>query len=432
MTRIISRLKSWFSQAPAARAYLLKYGLRQTMIRVFDALVRSPQHGSLVALNCWLDNDSNKILIKDACSQGLAKPSVALIGSLDLPQCKKYRVVQKVEQLGGQHNCTVKIASHQDVPRAFDALQLATAVIFYRVPDSEVFQGYLKEAKRLGIPVCYDIDDPIFSRAIYTANANLATLSGSEKKHLLNDTAKYLAAMKQCDACIVSTPGMLEAATRYIDAPVYLWRNAIDAQSLAIAKELAPSNCDEVVPQTLRIGYMSGSRAHDLDFELIVPALKRILETHSHVELVLAGHAKLPKPLEAFSSRISRRPFTSYRGYFQTISEVDIVVIPLLHDAFNACKSAIRFLEAGLLQKPTVVSAVGDFLHLVKDQETGFLAYSTEDWIDALDTLVRSAEIRTSTGAQAKSEILSQYTSTVIASRLSPDLLALLTGASHE
>lgn len=433
MRRIIQRLQSLFAHMPAARNYFRQHGLRQTIIRVFDAIVRSPQHDSVVALNRWLDNDAPRAPAPPAISPiGLAKPCIALIGALDLPQCKKYRVVQKIEQLNGQYDCRVIVSAYQDVPRSFDAMQLATSVLLYRVPKSDILDGYLKEAQRLGLQVIYDIDDPIFSRAIYQANANLSTLAKAEKVHLLNDTQNYLAAMRSCDAVTVSTPGMLDAAREYVDCPVYLWRNAIDEESQAIVAEVlsnTPTPKDSQPPLTL--GYMSGSRAHDLDLESIARPLARVLEQHQEVKLVLAGHCSLPPALIDYKDRIVRKPFSNYRGYFESILNVDIVLIPLLTDSFNACKSAIRFLEAGMLRKPCVISAVGDFLNIANDTQNARLAYDEDDWVAALSDLLLSPELRTRLGQNARDHILSTQTAGAIAGSLNSTLIEQLTGGRH-
>ncbi|MFA5940162.1 MAG: glycosyltransferase [Sinimarinibacterium sp.] len=426
----LTAAKALLSRLSAVKTYLRVHGVRLTLLRILDELVRGRHRGGIVDANRWLDNASAQSPRPPLDPRGLHRPSVAIIGALDLHQCRKYRILQKIEQLDA-HGCRAVISSYFDVSRSFDALQLATAVIFYRVPDGSLFQAYVDEARRLGLPIAYDIDDPLFCRTVYTTNANLQTLSSAEREQLVGDCRHYLAAMQRCDAAIVSTPGLVDVASPYLDGkPVYLWRNAIDAETRAICNDVAAAST-RGSDGLLRIGYMSGSRAHDLDFQLVAGALARTLGDYPHVQLVVAGHSGIPESLQTFGPRVSTRPFSNYRGYFQTLSEVDIVVIPLLTDPFNACKSAIRFLEAAMMEKPCVISTVGDFLNIVAHGKTGYLAESEADWTASLADLIESEDRRRSVGAAARQDVLTRQTSAAIAELLDPTLLQMIKGGVH-
>lgn len=398
-------------------------------MRIAEVLLHGSQP-SAVVVNRWIETVTKAGLPATVDAACLSRPSVAIIGALELPQCRKYRILQKIEELAA-HGCSAVVSNYFDVPRCFDVLQLATAVVFYRVPDGALFQAYVGEARRLGIPVTFDVDDPLFCSTVYSANANLQTLSRAERDHLVSSCRDYLSAMRCCDAVIVSTPGLAEVATPYMEGkPVYLWRNAIDAESRSICEDVRVSSSPRPAGQ-IRIGYMSGSRAHDLDFEVIGNALARVLAKYPHVEMVIAGHAGLPEQLKPFEHRMSVFPFSSYRGYFQTLSEVDIVVIPLLSDTFNACKSAIRFLEAALLGKPCVASMVGDFLNVVVHGKTGYLADSEADWEASLARLIELEDERKTIGANARESVLAHQTTDAVASALDARLLNTLRGGAN-
>ena len=60
------------------------------------------------------------------------QPTVAIIGDLNLPQCKKYRVIQKIEAL--QDSGIRCNHSHWlDIPRSLNLLQTATHAILQRL-----------------------------------------------------------------------------------------------------------------------------------------------------------------------------------------------------------------------------------------------------------------------------------------------------------
>jgi hypothetical protein len=277
---------------------------------------------------------------------------VLIIGDLNLPQCKKYRVVQKVEALE-QAGIPANYSHWLDIPRCTMLMQTATAVILYRVKQDELISAYCDEARRLGIPVGYDIDDPLFDAAIYGANNNLNTLNPTEKDQLLSACASYAAAFSYADFAISSTPGLAKVIAQHFPRPVYLWRNAIDRETRH-ARLQADLNRFVGASETVRIGYASGSRAHDADFSEAEPALLKILDEYPECELSIIGYHTPSKALKAYSARISHIPYQDYSFYLQSMSSFDVSIIPLLPSGFNECKSAIRFLESAIVGVPTI------------------------------------------------------------------------------
>ncbi len=98
-----------------------------------------------------------------------------IIAELSVPQCAKYRVWQKKELLEsvGFH-CTV--TDWRDTGGSLSALQVCAKVIFYRAPATPEVLDLIKEARRLGVPSLWEVDDAIFDEATYSKNKNLETL----------------------------------------------------------------------------------------------------------------------------------------------------------------------------------------------------------------------------------------------------------------
>ena len=428
---MVSLFRTIRSKSQLARAYYLRHGLRAAARRAFQEIWREQVENTPDGANSWMLSLPKEGLGSDVTADPLVQARVAIIGALDLPQCKKYRVLQKAEALEG-HGCLVDLSSHEDVPRAYDRMQLATSVVFYRVPDGPRMRGYIDEARRLGIPALYDMDDPVFSRRVYEANRNLLSLLPGERSHLLDNTQAYLSAMRRCDGFIASTPYLARLIEEGVGGPVYLWRNAVDSESSMIAREFlgdGTSDADET-NRPVRIGYLSGSRAHDADFQVAAEPLANLLSSNAHLKLVVAGYATLPEPLVPHEARIERRPFTSYRSYFETLRSDDIVIVPSLADEFNESKSAIRYMEAALVERPCVASKVGDFRNVV-GENTGFLADSADAWQRSLQDLIDSPSERLSMGRRAREHVLSNYETRLIAEHLDHGLLDSLRGGRN-
>ncbi|MCB1705766.1 MAG: glycosyltransferase [Halioglobus sp.] len=336
------------------------------------------------------------------------RPTILIIGALDLPQCKKYRVSQKVEYFHtigwGCHYC-----HYNDVHRAISYLQIATALIFYRVPSCAQFGEYLEEASRLGVKTFYDIDDPIFNATVYAENKNLDHIAPHERSHLLASADDYRGAMMKVDALILSTAYLQALAREDFGMPAYLWPNLADAATLSIARNLAERDVDEH-PRRVIIGYASGSRAHDEDFKIVAEAVADVLDLYDNVDLQVIGYAVMPPALERFKGRINTRPFAGYVKYFEAMNSIDINIVPLVEDRFNACKSAIRYIEASLCSVPTVASSVGQFSEIIDNGKDGYLAGSRETWVAALGELVNNSALRLQMGEAANANIQAHHT----------------------
>ena len=356
----------------------------------------------------------------------MGRPKIAIIGDLNLPQCRKYRVMQKLEALGGL-GISADYSHWEDVPRSMGCLQLATFVIFYRTRMGNLFKLYIKECERLKIPFSYDIDDPIFSEEIYRANKNLDHLDPSEMSALLDSAELHLQAMLACNFVIVSTPRLQREAQKLTNKPVFLWRNAVDEETINALSHLT-NTPDQASPENGRVGivYASGSRAHEADFREIEAALSEVLDRHPNVQLTVIGYLNLPDNFARFEDRIVVEPFIDYVGYMEILARSNINIIPLIPDDFNDCKSAIRYMEASLVKLPTVASKIGDFQHIIDHGRSGFLASSDAEWKQILQSLILDQELRNRVGAAAEVNVVGELVVAKVANELPGGLQDLL------
>lgn len=340
----------------------------------------------------------------DAAPALFGAPSVLVVGALDLPQCKKYRVLQKVEycELAGW---SCHYASYLDEARVLSYLQMATVLILYRVPGGAELDVYMTEARRLGVQVLYDIDDPIFDTSVYSENRNLDYIDPSEKDAILASAPLYRDAMAQADALIFSTTYLADLARQQFSAPCFVWRNLVDATTFSAVEHLALP-VDDPKAQCV-IAYCSGSRAHEEDFRVAADALLELLTRRDEVVLRVIGFAEMPQSFDRFGDRVQQLPFSSYQQYMQALAGADICIVPLVADRFNACKSAIRYLEAALCEVPVVASAVGQFEELVDSGVNGVLVEGRADaWLAALGELLDDSRQRQALAGAARRDVL--------------------------
>lgn len=84
----------------------------------------------------------------------------------------------------------------RDQEGAREALQLADCVLFYRIPMAEHGPDLYAEARRLGLPILYDIDDLIFHKAALAAHISRLCLRDEHAAVMLNAADAYLRAME--------------------------------------------------------------------------------------------------------------------------------------------------------------------------------------------------------------------------------------------
>jgi glycosyltransferase involved in cell wall biosynthesis len=161
----------------------------------------------------------------------------------------------------------------------------------------------------------------------------------------------------------------------------------------------------------LVIGY-AGSQSHTYDFQAVIPAIRHILtEYDDKVSFKFMGY--IPDGLRGAPGicHISD-PVDSYRQYADILmkSEFDITLAPLKNNAFNQCKSNIKFLEYSACGYPGIYSAVGPYADSVTHNETGLLVdNTTEAWASAMESLINDAALRGKLGQNACRHVKTDY-----------------------
>lgn len=343
-------------------------------------------------------------------------PRVLIIAETSIPQCLKYRVVQKQEafrRLG--IDCTW--VSWTDAQACRAGLQTCSHVILYRVPAHEAVLGLIDEAKRLAVTTAWETDDLIFDEAVLRESRTLARIDRRTFASLLEGAALYRRAMLACDAAIASTTGLADAMRRAGMGEVHVVENGLDEQTIRVADAIAARRESTVDDGLVRIVYGSGTNTHDIDFEEAAPAIGRILDRMPQSRLRLIGPVAIPEGLKRHADRIERLAATGYEEYLGLLGECDISIAPLEDFVFNDAKSNIKYLEASAIGLPSVCSPRAAFATAITDGIDGFLCDDDDAWEAALGSLVADAGLRRRIGAAARAGIRRRYAPERIARR---------------
>lgn len=283
------------------------------------------------------------------------------------------------------------------------------AVVFYRVPATRQVLDLVDQVRRRerAVPVLYDVDDLIFDPELKDQVHGLANLPQAEIDLWWRGVARYRTTMEAADMFIGSTTELCRHATAVTGLPARRFANGVGTL-LAQASDDALQR-----PRTdgpLRIGYFSGTNTHDADWAAVEPAVLQVLRAHPDVELWLGGLVEPTAAAAELSDRIRRLPFVAWSELPGLLRDVDVALAPLTEASqFNEAKSAIKWLEAALVETPVIASPTEPFREAIDPGRTGFLAASTEEWADAMTALLDDVGLRRRVGTQARREALLRW-----------------------
>lgn len=343
-----------------------------------------------------------------ACPPALhrRRRKLAIIGDLNLPQCRKYRVEQLAEFWQAQE-VDVDFAHWQDVPRATAILQDATHLVCYRLRSQPVVSMYLYEARRLRLPILYDIDDPLFSVSAYETYGNMDVLDPGMRAQFAADAPAYLDVLNACDIVSVSTPGMAAHTAQLTARPVHLRRNFADRSTLDAGEQAMRLSLDN--QGMFRVAFASGSRGHEADFAVIAAPLATFLAADPRRRLMILGYFDRSRLPGAAARQAECHDFSDYESYLRLLAQADCAVMPLTDDIFNRCKSAVRAIDAAAVGVPAICSDVGDFPNLIDPDRTGLIARSPQDWARALVRLSADPNGARAMGLRARRMLESRW-----------------------
>ena len=156
--------------------------------------------------------------------------------------------------------------------------------------------------------------------------------------------------------------------------------------------KVVPRNKTKVV-----IGYAATQHTHMKDFEIVAPALKRILEENKDT---IEFECFFDNKPEEFRNNLNFKCLGSITGldnYYTFIAnrKWDIGIAPLEDTNFNNAKSDVKYREYAALSIPGIYSDIEMHREIVKPNITGLLCNNTEySWYNGLKLLINYGSLR--------------------------------------
>lgn len=278
----------------------------------------------------------------------------------------------------------------------------------YRSADEAIIRKLHDDAKKLDIPVIYSMDDFIFD---YEAVRNLDFLHKPGYENYEAYCKKIFQTMNICDGFISSTNALKERMeSSFPNKKVAVNRNVASQEMKNLSlKTLHESKSGEII-----LGYFSGTTTHDTDFAGIQDVILELMKEYKEIRLFVGGFLKLSDIFDGYQERIIRSDYVDYRKLPQLTSQVDINLMPLESSVFHVCKSENKWMEAGLVRVPTIVSWNEELGQIIHDGEDGFLCKNIEEWRRKLRLLVEDDKLRKVMAENVHQRVLKEYTTETI------------------
>lgn len=254
---------------------------------------------------------------------------------------------------------------------------------------SESILALVDKAKRLGIPTLFETDDNYFA---------LEFING-EPVHKKSENKVLSSIVKKVDKVLVYSNFMY-------DLCLNMNKNVELLNTYQIVKK---SEIKDNSTKVRKIGFM-GSLKKDLDFQVVVPAIEKLLVEYDDVLIEFFGFV----PVELLNNpRVSSYDFNpDYESFIGTFTKRNwtIALAPLANTDFNKSKTNNKYREYSAARYPGVYSNIETYSLCVIDGVNGLLVDNKEEsWYQGIKKLLDNDNLREEIRNNAYKDIKNNY-----------------------
>lgn len=320
----------------------------------------------------------------------------------DVNATSRYRVEHVMEQLsvvGMAADCV--ITTQINGPGSIDWGAYGAVVVF-RMQFTPLVGELILFGKQNGLPVYFSIDDYIFDFE-RTKDLPLTVFGfGYSPWQLVSHNIGRT--MDACDAHILSTDYLSNAARRFFGKDTHTLRNVYSAEQLSHA--LRADACIVKKPGTVTLGYYGGAITHSYDFMRIEDVVVRLMQEHAHLHITFIGPWTRFRKLEPFAHRINYYGMRGWRELVYTTATFDFVVMPLRDEPIHLGVSENKWMECGLVGVPAVAQKTPELASVIRHGENGLLCESQADWYENLSRIITDDDLRNRIAQNARAHML--------------------------
>lgn len=239
-------------------------------------------------------------------------------------------------------------------------------------------------AKRLGVPIVYDVDDPVFLPYRSPMNGWFSLLKFPRKTYTLFRLSSHVIAINE----------LIAAEAKKYNSAVTIIPNCIDVE------RYQPRAKEPGAP--VRLVWM-GSHSTMPNLATIAEPLKRLQETHqTPLRVIGAGAVDLPD----VTAEVRQ---WSAATEVSDLQDGDVGLVPLTDLDWNAWKfffKTVQYMAVGL---PVIARRLGSNSEIIKHGVNGFLVETPDEWYNCMRELATNHALRLQMGAAARATVVERY-----------------------
>ena len=228
--------------------------------------------------------------------------------------------------------------------------------------------------------IVFDFDDAVFLRDSYSSKG-------------IDDPGRLRRFRAICNAsdAIVAGNGFLAQNARLASAKATIATipTCVETNAYPLKQQHPANNTFDLV--------WIGSSSTLNSLKLIEPCLEAIGEAYPQVQLkIICDRFPVFKKLRTLEC-----PWTA-REEIQHISQADAGICHMPDDRWSEGKCGLKLLQYMAAGLPSIANPVGVHKEIIIHGKTGFLADTKDQWLNALDTLLKNSELQREMGLNAR------------------------------
>jgi len=251
-----------------------------------------------------------------------------------------------------------------------------------------------KKFSRSKAKLVFDFDDSIWLSNVSDGNRNL---------EFLKDYSKTGKIIELSDLVIAGNRYLANYALNF-NPKVKIIPTTIDTDYHKPRKQLTNEPMNQSTNPPITIGW-TGTSTTLKHFELIIPALK-LLKNQYGAKICFKVIVDIPyqnSELGIVSTEWKKETEV------EDLLEINIGIMPLPDNDWARGKCGFKGLQYMSLEIPTVMSPVGVNAEIINEGVNGFLANSTDEWVEKISKLISSDELRQKIGIEARKTVIERY-----------------------
>jgi glycosyltransferase involved in cell wall biosynthesis len=225
----------------------------------------------------------------------------------------------------------------------------------------------------------FDFDDAIFLRDSYSPK-------GLHHPGLLT---RFAATVRHCDAVTAGNAFLQGHARQWTSRPVYVVPTCVDLRRYRVASHLRPEGKAQLV--------WVGSSSTLKGLEAISPLLEEVGRRLSGLDFKLV----CDRFLQWRNLPVIPCPWSEDEEV-EALARADIGIAWMPDDLWSRGKCGLKVLQYMAAGLPVVANPVGVHLEMIRHGQTGFLAETPEQWVEAVGRLGCDPGLRRKMGAAGR------------------------------